>query len=265
MMNWGDVKKRAVTLVQERLDKIRVSNDSDIWAISLGDLHRLGHLDETISTTRMRKVIEEFMRSEGRGNLEKIMEPLDASNPKRVAWEALVSFFGKGFADSLDDPSVEWRNSEVDHILPDAHGGIDHPWNYVILPREINNSLRENIDAKSILLSVVAPTAVQNSRELHKFILKHADVKTILPQLFGRDSIFSNLRDEHVQAHVGENEMQIDDELQLPNFNRQRQEVEELRAANYQLQTKVNQLEQQVQTLKLLQDKHVRALAEVLE
>lgn len=42
------------------------------------------------------------------------------------------------FPKSYEDEGYSWTTCQIDHILPTSLGGVDHPYNYYILPDTIN-------------------------------------------------------------------------------------------------------------------------------
>ena len=47
----------------------------------------------------------------------------------------------RAYRKQLAQEGIRLDGKDVDHIWPKAHGGADHPWNYQLLPEELNRSL----------------------------------------------------------------------------------------------------------------------------
>lgn len=76
----------------------------------------------------------------------------EAKNWTRAEYERhpLVDFFERNPTNGKY--RLKCHDTSVDHIIPDAFGGIDHPRNYCFMSRRVNSKLGAKVDEKFAVL-----------------------------------------------------------------------------------------------------------------
>lgn len=75
------------------------------------------------------------------GNNRLLLAHMIATTKGKMSRGEVRSWFevnSECFPKSYEDQGISLGECEIDHILPRSLGGVDHPYNYYILPRDIN-------------------------------------------------------------------------------------------------------------------------------
>ena len=70
---------------------------------------------------------------------------------------------------------------DVDHILPQKWGGLDHPRNYVVMHRSMNRSFKECLpEAKFSYIERRSDTVLRKVNEFTKDVLQSTQVQNAI-------------------------------------------------------------------------------------
>lgn len=82
------------------------------------------------------------MRKEGYlGNLTSLLLHMSTQNKNTMSTAEVQAWFKTNlgsFPESYVKEGYKLDDCQIDHILPRSIGGADHPFNYFILPKEVN-------------------------------------------------------------------------------------------------------------------------------
>ena len=126
--------------VDEKLEQFKEREHIEVAPVYLGDIHRpeYANLKQTITTGKMQRMIEkEFYtmleRTFKHHPLKEYFEP--RSDGKQGYQPKTVSL---GLAGNRKE-----RMFDIDHVVPDNWGGINHPRNMVVMHRSMNRSFQD--------------------------------------------------------------------------------------------------------------------------
>lgn len=140
--------------LKELLSKRRNAGKSvaqfELQPVYLGAFNGYGNTQDFVTTAQMMKRLQADARTWTKGHYEQFVPA-----KLRAYFEPLPGGKTTGYGLRL---GVE---ADVDHILPAAWGGLDHPRNYVLMPSSLNRSLKDLVDPKVGFLSNTELRAVQ--------------------------------------------------------------------------------------------------------
>jgi len=180
-----DVQKNIKKIRAKAKERIRKLQENDTSAstkdaielepVWLGFIEEYANMRRLISSGEMHKRIVQDARSWSEHDYE---------------FHVLRDFFEPVF---VNGKAVGYKvksgyEFDVDHALPKAWGGWDHPRNYLVMARSLNKSLQDNIDEKFALVGPQITRQIQYfAQKMRQFTEAHAEAALrLLPDLHYR-------------------------------------------------------------------------------